>query len=283
ATDGLDPDLARARTESDTLPWDDMEASVSKNILWKSFQAAQAGELPSSVVGEEEPERPGPSIPPARPTPHTTGLRFWIHIPESAARHPEPTLARGQLRDLFASVPDAAVSYAGSPAVLHPEGATGLAILSAQFRGVPNLAESVDRPPDGSTLLYWLELTTRDIRELQSELKRGKVSFQSQRLDSELWSVIKKGYRSRTGLWAMCEENASVGRVLCKARTPAIARFHGCVTAILEDTGTGIRLLQATAPVSERLGLLFPFSSSAGGAAYPASPDLATQWNATVS
>ena len=237
------PDLIKARHESDILPWDDMVAGASRSALWKSFRKAKHDS------GEFFVQREG-----GRPLPARTNVfkandpsaGFWIQLSEADAFHPEPTIARGMLRKLFLENPDAAESYSGHPQIRHPPGTSGIALLTAQFNTTIPFADGPATPVD---LVFLVEVDAAFVRKKLEELRTGKVPFQTERHGNDRWSVIKKGYRNKIGLWALCEyELAESGLLLCNATT-RFSEKDARVTAVFEKNGATLRRLKSTTAI----------------------------------
>ena len=237
----LNSDLKGARHESDVLPWDDLEAGVPRSALWKSFKKAQTDLRKSdqpimgktvTAAGGRGPES---TTQPGSTTPATIQrMGFWIQIAESDARHPDSTVARGFLRGLFGSNPDAAKAYGGNPEIRHPPGTSGLALLTAQFGEPIILPAALETQPALNQLVFLVELERSSSHKILGALKSDKIPFQTVRHENERWSVIKKGYRSRTGLHALCERDSQSGLALCGAQTKFIEGFKACVSAVYE-------------------------------------------------
>jgi hypothetical protein len=243
----LNPNLKKARRESDVLPWDDLEAGARRSALWKSFKKAKDDSCrPTLQVGEQvkKPKAPGRS-PGLQFVSQSMGL--WIQIAESAARHPNPTVARGFLREWFTSNPGAAKAYGGSPLLQRPPGTSGIALLTAQFRGTVDLPNIVHNPPAVDGLVFLAELETSSVRHILEELRTGKIPFQTERHGNDRWSVIKKGYRNKSGLWALCERDSAPGLVLCTSQAKQLAEFTARVTAVFEKSGSSLKPLKSTA------------------------------------
>jgi hypothetical protein len=242
----LNPELAKARRESDVLPWDDLEAGARRSVLWKSFKKAKSD---SSTPSDETAE----AIAPRRPMPSaqspTQAVSFWIQIAEANAHHPGLTVARGFLRELFASNPGAAKAYGGNPQVQHPPGTSGLALLTAQFRGTVSLPGAVESRPAFDELVFLAELETASVRKVLEELKAGHIPFQTERHGNDRWSVIKKGYRNKVGLWALCERDTAPGLVLCSPQSKHLAGFNARVTGVFEKSGAVLQLLKFTTAI----------------------------------
>jgi hypothetical protein len=238
----LNSDLEQTRCESNILPWDDLEAGVRRGTLWKSFKKAKF-DLEKPTVEIFHPGATRRSIPTTWVSTKTVG--FWIRIAESDAHHPGSTVARRFLRELFVSNPDVAKAYGGNPKIQHPSGTSGLALLTAQFGGSVNLPTAIEIQPAFDELVFLVELDTGSIRTILDQLKTEKVPFQTGRRGNDLWSVIKKGYRNRTGLLALCERSAASGLVLCGAQVKHMAGFDAHVTAIFEKNGASLCLLRS--------------------------------------
>ena len=139
---------------------------------------------------------------------------------------------------MFGSNPGAAKAYDGNPQIQHPPGTSGLALLTAQFDGPVNLPTAIEKQPAFDELVFLVELEISSIRKILDQLKIDKIPFQTDRRGNELWSVIRKGYRNRTGLKALCERDSQSGLALCGAQTKFIAGFKACVSAVYEAGGT---------------------------------------------
>ena len=239
----LSPDLKKARRESDVLPWDDLEAGARRSALWKSFRKAKSDfENPTDEIAEAR--APRKSIP-AAPFP-TQAAGCWVDVSESDACHPDLTVARGFLRELFASNPGVAKAYGGGPVIQHPPGTTGLAMLSAQFRGAVNLPAAVEKVLPVDELVFLAELETSSIRKILDELRTGKIPFQTERHGNDRWSAIKKGYRNKVGLWALCERDSEPGLVLCNSQARHLEGLGARVIAVFEKSGSSLKPLKAT-------------------------------------
>jgi hypothetical protein len=243
----LNSGLERAHRESSVLPWDDIEAGARRSTLWHSFQKAKLdfGKPAQIIVAKTVIAAGGRG--PESTTPATfQTLNFWIQIAQSDAHHPDSNIARGFLRGLFASNPGAAKVYGGNPQIQHPPGASGLALLTAQFDGTVDSPVAVGISPAFDKLVFLGELETSSIRKMVAQLITGKIAFQTERRGNERWSVIRKGYRNRTGLLALCERSSAPGLVLCGSPAKYMTGFDSRVTAVFEKNGASLRLLKST-------------------------------------
>ncbi len=243
----LNPAIGRAQRESDVLPWDDLEAGASRSTLWKAFRKSK------SDVGVPKPDDGETTTRPRSPA-HSAASQpvsqsFWIEIPDSSSHHPSATLARGILRGLLASDPAAAKAYSGTPQLHHPPGASGLALLTALFRGAKDLPTALQNPPAVDELVFLAELGTPDVRKILDELRAGRIPFQTERHENGRWSVIKKGYRNKSGLWALCECDSAPGLVLCSSQAKQLAGFAARVISVFERSGSSLKLLKSTSAI----------------------------------
>ncbi len=224
-------ELEDAFGEKEVLPWDDLEAGAKRRALWLSRKKALEN-LDSEDEEEFIPE-PASARPrrPAPPRPRPVRHYRWTALEPGDAFRPAATVARGRLRELFRDRPDLAAAYAGEPQLLRPAGAYGLAILSAEFAGAIQWPDPIDAVhPD--RIVHVVESAPGSARELEERLKAANVPFQSVRRGDDLWSVVKKGYRNKTGLIAFCRRETAPDVILCSAAAEIPAGGHA--TAILE-------------------------------------------------
>jgi len=242
----LDSNLSKARREADVLPWDDLEAGASRSALWKAFRKAKitSGNHSDIDTPETRVPRHGPTV---RTASHVS--TFLIEVPGDASHHPDVIVARSALREILAANSDAAIAYAGTPALHHPPGASGLALLTAHFRGTTKLPSALQEPPNIDELVFLSELETASVRKLLEELRLDRIPFHTERLGNERWSVIKKGYRNKVGLWALCEREMDPGLVLCSSKAKQMTGFPARTTAVLEKSGSSLRLLKSTSTI----------------------------------
>ena len=243
----LNPNLAKARRESDVLPWDDLEAGASRSALWTAFRKSKSDVgLPALHGGETTTRLKSPGHSPAS---QTVSQSFWVEIPDSSSHHPSATLARGILRGLLAADPAAAIAYSGTPQLHHPPGASGLALLTAFFRGAEDLPTALQDPPAVDELVFLAECDTPGVRKILDELRSGRIPFQTERHENDRWSVIKKGYRNKCGLWALCERDSAPGLVLCSSQAKQLAGFAARVISVFERSGSLLKLLKSTSAI----------------------------------
>ena len=199
--------LAAARKESEVLPWDDLEAGANRNKLWRSFKKAAADwENPPEQLAEAEtsPMRlvklPLPSLAPRE-------LAWWVEIPRENADHPDITIARGLLRNVLQASEAVTRAYSGPLTLVRPNGAFGIALLSAEFKGLTvNPDASFDAASvDPSQFLYLVRLTDKSFDHFAEMLHGRRVSFQTVHHDDHRWLVVGKTFRHRCGITAAGE------------------------------------------------------------------------------
>lgn len=255
---GLDTaDLLAPRREEEILPWDDFDGGTPRGRLWKQFQK-KVDEVPAERVGLAP--AAGSSESP-RLQRRTVTLGFWVWLPPPDAVRPGVTLARALLRDFFAASPGAEREYAGSPELLRPLPAHGLALLRGSFyegagielmegslpagssgrmlmRGPFGRADEPD-PADGWYLARFPPVAgVVPLQSFMARMKQRGVSFQDLRDERGLWSVVPKSRRHRCGLlYVLRSDSGSSFLVATRRLADFLGGDDAALLASLETAG----------------------------------------------
>lgn len=236
---------------SAVLPWSDLQASASAATLWNSLESARKELFETRT----EPLRCGGGQPPRHvpeanvPAPGIeTRISLLVRVPPERALHPDHVVARAAFTSVFSSWPDGVVAYRGSPRLDRPHGTAGLAIASADF-----LLQSM--PPsgfsDGSAILdaafgspWFFVRWAAPLHgaSILAALRRMGIKYQSLRRGNDLWHVVDRRQREKTGLAAL-RENADSFAAICRSSSTAVSDGRtrqgippGIVRAVLEKT-----------------------------------------------
>ena len=211
------------------FPWSDIRAAADQRTLWRSYQKAcqelQAIPEAAPAAGPVSP-RPKPAA--AEPKPEESErLYFWARIPPDQARHPDHVVARSYFRSLFASGKFDVSAYLGSPRLLRPPGACGLAPVSAEFEHRAQLPPAGERPDfteiREEALLFGLRWPDAGpAQQILKRLKDGRVKFQTLRHGASRWHIVERAFRGRTGVTALREDEEQT--LLFCQQNPAILR-----------------------------------------------------------
>lgn len=213
------------------FPWSDIRASVDAATLWRSYQRAcgewQAAPEPVSAGAANPPRSPlSPNVP--APAEKTKRLFFWALVRPEQARQPDHVIVRGLFRDLFAGNEKCAAAYWGNPRLLRPAGMAGLALASAEFKSgasIParsDILENTDWPEiREESILFGIRWSSAEPAErILNSLKQGRVKFQTVRHGASRWHVVERGFRARSGLTALREDDRQTW-LFCQ-RSPAM-------------------------------------------------------------
>ena len=237
--------LDAAIPEGGVLPWDDCDCGTARHLLLRAYKQAEANVLNPPAVETRLAPPPARRLPPppALADAETAPLTFWTWLPVADAPRPGTTLARGLLRDWFATCPEAADAYHGDAALLRLPGFAGWTLLRASFSakdtqlpfgGLLTKTPSPERRaviagplapeelPALETLVYHVVLPAAEsaaaITGLETALKTQKVHFQAMHRPSGFWRVVGKNFRRRAGLYAAWTDTAGVLHLLCTER-----------------------------------------------------------------
>ena len=228
--------------KDDILAWDDIEAGTDKNHLWASFvkSAADMKNKAKASSADSASVVAGRKAPVEAERMKRASRSFWAWLAPEDSWRPNCTVARGLLRDLFRIWEKGAGLYLGRPRVSRIDGASGLALLSADFRDsgkTPVIATGnagrdkgsciVEGPLnetsfDPSALLYLVKISgdagRRSAALCAAILKSAKIKFQSVRKGGEIWSLVGPTFRKRHGLTAIGEGADGSAVLVCSAK-----------------------------------------------------------------
>ena len=200
------------KKENALFPWSDIQASATSKILWKSYQTAcQELQNPSETLVAARPlpafSPSRSNLPPPPPSAEARRFHFWAALQSGQARHPDHVVARGLFQLAFSKSPESVFDYLGDPALLHPPGTSGLALLSAEFRKEPRLPllETATAFCAETSLFAIQWPHGQPAKALLKCLQQARVKFQTVRQCPALWHVVEKSFRSRTGITALKE------------------------------------------------------------------------------
>jgi radical SAM superfamily enzyme YgiQ (UPF0313 family) len=263
----------------DVLPWDDIEVGTDKSRLWASFvksaadmkNIAKTSSAPSAAVVT------GRKAPIETVTMKGKTRSFWSWLAPEDSWHPNCTIARGLLRDLFRIWDKGAGLYLGRPRMFRIDGASGLALLSADFvdSGMPPVIAAgntgqgaghriIEGPLDESSLdpsafLFWVKISGDAGRRFATlctaVLKSEKIKFQSVRKNGAIWNLVGPTFRKRHGLTAIGEGADGSTILVCSAKakdltaTNRTTRQGGVALAICRESprkcpSCGAKMLQ---------------------------------------
>jgi radical SAM superfamily enzyme YgiQ (UPF0313 family) len=225
----------------DVLPWDDIEAGTEKGRLWASFvkSAADMKNNAKTSVAHSEDVVTGRKTTVEVARMRATNRSFWAWLAPEDSWHPDCTIARGLLRDLFRKWDEGVGLYLGRPRLSRIDGASGLALLSADFsasEGAPviisrstvkNKERRIIEGPldetsfDPSAFLYWVKISGDAGRlsaaSFAAVLKSAKIKFQSVRKGGDIWNLVGPTFRKRHGLTAVGEGADGSTVLVCSA------------------------------------------------------------------
>lgn len=200
------------------FPWGDLQASADPPTLWRSYQKAcrELQAVPEPVsMGGAFPLRSVPSpTASAKPSEPETFI-FWAWARPEQARHPDHVIARNLFRSLFAEREESVPFYLGHPRLVRPPGASGLVLVSAEFkRGIqmPTKSKGLEKAGfseirDESLLfgVHWPDIGPAQI--ILKALKHGRVKFQTLRHGTSRWHIVERTFRGKTGITALREDD----------------------------------------------------------------------------